>query len=304
MSRCRSSAATLAVIGCMALPLTASGQEICPDGDLIPADISGFSQLALVPVGEGDFGGGLDLFFCPTTRCFYALGSGEIQTNVGFQFGRDAHGAMVMQSCDVPNSPRPFTAVLFESDPETLPEGMENPAPNSDNCIREMERHKDDDGEPGGSSDACLVMDGNIPTLLIRKNGGAPMIAIDAPVDPGAPNECDGIKIPRVEIDSDFGRVLVDVTLPTRPDCTVSLAQSGEEVIVLGPAGLPQPAPGDINGDGSVDIDDVLAVLRLRNELANPPGDRTDLNGDGLISGLDARIVVTMCDLPRCARQP
>ncbi|MCB1702023.1 MAG: S8 family serine peptidase [Halioglobus sp.] len=61
------------------------------------------------------------------------------------------------------------------------------------------------------------------------------------------------------------------------------------------------PIPGDVNGDGVVDITDVNLVVAARNELADGPGDPRDMNGDGLINVTDARLVALQCTLPRCA---
>lgn len=56
---------------------------------------------------------------------------------------------------------------------------------------------------------------------------------------------------------------------------------------------------GDIDGDGDVDRNDLLEILAARNTPANP-GDPRDIDGDGLITGLDARKLTLQCTLPRC----
>jgi hypothetical protein len=61
---------------------------------------------------------------------------------------------------------------------------------------------------------------------------------------------------------------------------------------------------GDLNGDGQVDIDDVHALQVWLNTPANGPNDARDLNHDGKIDALDARILVTLCTYPRCATHP
>jgi hypothetical protein len=62
-------------------------------------------------------------------------------------------------------------------------------------------------------------------------------------------------------------------------------------------------AAGDIDGDGDVDIDDVQSVLAARNQPASGPDDPRDLDGDGVITVLDARIAVISCTRPQCATE-
>jgi pimeloyl-ACP methyl ester carboxylesterase len=61
------------------------------------------------------------------------------------------------------------------------------------------------------------------------------------------------------------------------------------------------PVRGDMDGDGDVDIDDVNIITAARNTLATGPNDVRDLNGDGKIDALDARIAATLCTRLRCA---
>ena len=60
---------------------------------------------------------------------------------------------------------------------------------------------------------------------------------------------------------------------------------------------------GDIDGDGDVDRDDINLISAARNTPATGPGDLRDLDGDGIITGLDARKAVLECTRPRCATQ-
>ncbi len=63
------------------------------------------------------------------------------------------------------------------------------------------------------------------------------------------------------------------------------------------------PLPGDVDGDGDVDLNDMNLVLAARNQPASGPGDPKDLDGDGTITVLDARKLTLLCTRPRCATQ-
>jgi hypothetical protein len=68
-------------------------------------------------------------------------------------------------------------------------------------------------------------------------------------------------------------------------------------------ASLELPRDGDVDGDGDVDLNDINLINAARNQPASGPADPRDLNRDGRINGLDARIAVTKCTRPRCAVQ-
>ncbi len=63
---------------------------------------------------------------------------------------------------------------------------------------------------------------------------------------------------------------------------------------------------GDIDGDCNVDRQDLLLLLLDRNKSVEESdcGEACDLDGDGRITVLDARILVLNCTLPRCAILP
>lgn len=63
------------------------------------------------------------------------------------------------------------------------------------------------------------------------------------------------------------------------------------------------PTLGDIDADGDVDNDDLNLILAARGKPANGPNDLRDLDGDGMITALDARKLTTLCTRPRCATQ-
>lgn len=57
----------------------------------------------------------------------------------------------------------------------------------------------------------------------------------------------------------------------------------------------------DYNGDGEIDQNDVNVILSALNTSANGPNDPRDLDGDGKITVLDARLLTTQCTNPNCA---
>ena len=66
----------------------------------------------------------------------------------------------------------------------------------------------------------------------------------------------------------------------------------------------PNPAlPGDIDDDCNVDRDDLNILMADRNKTVENSscGEPCDLDGDGIITVLDARKLVLLCTLSRCA---
>jgi len=104
--------------------------------------------------------------------------------------------------------------------------------------------------------------------------------------DPGKVNPC---FTPDVS-----GAYLVQLTvtdehnLPGDPVTVTITATEGEE-----------PVPGDLDGDGIVDMADLNIILSHRNQSADVCPE-CDLDGDGMITALDARKLFLLCTCPRC----
>jgi hypothetical protein len=67
--------------------------------------------------------------------------------------------------------------------------------------------------------------------------------------------------------------------------------------------GGPVPVLCDADGDRDVDLDDIGAISLAKGTSRSGPGDVRDIDGDGLITVLDARQCVAMCDQPQCASE-
>jgi len=62
---------------------------------------------------------------------------------------------------------------------------------------------------------------------------------------------------------------------------------------------------GNLNGDGAVDAADVALVTQFRNAKVLVPGDRRDLNKDGVIDIRDARELQNLrCTMGTCPVNP
>jgi VCBS repeat-containing protein len=104
--------------------------------------------------------------------------------------------------------------------------------------------------------------------------------------DPGKVNPCFRPDVP--------GTYVVQLTV------TDEHGLSGEPVTVTITATEgEEPALGDLNGDNVVDMADLNIILSHRNQPADVCPE-CDLDGDGMITALDARKLVLLCTCPRC----
>lgn len=92
---------------------------------------------------------------------------------------------------------------------------------------------------------------------------------------------------------------------PTTAGSYVFRLTVSDGIASSGPADVAITVPklGDIDGDGAVDNSDLSLILAARNTSASGPNDLRDLDGDGMITALDARKLTTLCTRPRCAVQ-
>jgi hypothetical protein len=68
---------------------------------------------------------------------------------------------------------------------------------------------------------------------------------------------------------------------------------------IIGQPVIEEPTPGDLNDDGSIDINDLNLLKSLFGQAA-APNDPADVNADGVINVLDYRKTIQLCTKPRC----
>ncbi|NND55417.1 MAG: hypothetical protein HKN56_10675 [Gammaproteobacteria bacterium] len=107
---------------------------------------------------------------------------------------------------------------------------------------------------------------------------------------------CTGIEF----TDTDFDDV------PNAVDNCPDIANTDQSDVLNRGIGDACARPGDLDGDGDVDWNDIGLYLAGNNlnRPANDPVDPFDLNDNGTVNILDARAGILLCDLPRCAILP
>ncbi|MBK1632383.1 hypothetical protein CKO31_16890 [Thiohalocapsa halophila] len=85
--------------------------------------------------------------------------------------------------------------------------------------------------------------------------------------------------------------------------CTDSGGATDEDSVQIDVARVAGPTftPGDADGDGDIDRDDVLAIIRNLRQNPATSCPACDMDGDGDIDGLDFREALLSCTRPRCA---
>lgn len=59
---------------------------------------------------------------------------------------------------------------------------------------------------------------------------------------------------------------------------------------------------GDVNGDGVVDSMDIVLTSQRNRDMTSGPYDKSDINGDGRITGQDVSALTKLCTAPGCGR--
>ena len=101
---------------------------------------------------------------------------------------------------------------------------------------------------------------------------------------------------------------LEDIVAPQEGEQVLLVTGELQEGEQLGGAGVLRVLaddfdPGDLDGDEDVDRDDLGIILAARNMPASGPDDSRDLDGDGVITALDARQLTLLCTRSRCATE-
>ena len=91
------------------------------------------------------------------------------------------------------------------------------------------------------------------------------------------------------------------VTLPLGTNIITLTVDDGNNGMAASTVTIKVPILGDIDLDGDVDTDDLAKINAALNQAANGPNDLRDIDGDGKITALDSRKLVTLCTRPRCA---
>ena len=76
---------------------------------------------------------------------------------------------------------------------------------------------------------------------------------------------------------------------------------SDHEPVIVDLELAPPVTPGDADGDGDIDRDDLKLINRTKREPAEGPGDARDVDGDGYISVDDVKLARSLCTRPHCS---
>lgn len=84
----------------------------------------------------------------------------------------------------------------------------------------------------------------------------------------------------------------------------ITLAMITASAYSTAQCGGPVPKLCDADGDYDVDSNDIAAIGATKGTPSSGSGDLRDVDGDGMITVLDARQCVQSCTLPKCANTP
>ena len=177
------------------------------------------------------------------------------------------------------------------TDPIAISAGLQNQAA-SGTCI-------DRAGNTSAPATALVSIDNRYPVIAINVPVGGALYTVGTIVnasytcsDEGSGLvSCDGQSAAGSPIDTaTLGDKIFPITARDKADNVTSTSLSYRVV-----------ARGDVNGDNQVDQRDLTLINTSLNRPASGPYDIRDLNHDGIINALDARMLVTLCTYPGCA---
>jgi hypothetical protein len=151
---------------------------------------------------------------------------------------------------------------------------------------------------------AVSAIAANLRTLTLDYAGEQLPIIITATTSQGSftiPDEQLLFTSKNLNIASVASNGVVTGQAPGQTQITVSYASGSSSLSTTVNVQVLGKVQGDLNGDGKVDSDDLTILDSYLNTQANGANDARDLNHDGVINALDARILTTLCTYPRCA---
>jgi hypothetical protein len=99
-----------------------------------------------------------------------------------------------------------------------------------------------------------------------------------------------------------FGETSTDVKPSGRPLYEPNAYRASDHDPVIVDLELAPPmTPGDADGDGDIDRDDLKLINRTKREPAEGATDARDVDGDGYISVDDVKLARSLCTRPHCS---
>lgn len=176
---------------------------------------------------------------------------------------------------------------IVDTDGDGVPDSEDN-CPNTANT-----NQVDTDGD--GIGDACDPLTDSDGDGIADSSDNCPVVSNPDQADTdgdGIGDACD----PLTDSDGDGIADSVDnCPAVANPD------QADSDGDGIGDACETTVTTGDLDGDSDVDRNDLSILQAAIGEAATGDDDPRDLDGDGQITVLDVRLLVTMCTRPRCA---